>query len=64
VVGPQNRKLRVGAQLSEAEKKESVEFLRSHIDVFAWEHSEMLGIDPSIIEHQLNVDQNCRPVKQ
>jgi len=41
-----------------------VEFLHIHVDVFAWEHSEMPGIDPSVIEHQLNVDRNCRPVKQ
>jgi hypothetical protein len=41
-----------------------VEFLCDHIDVFAWEHNEMPGIDPSVIEHQLNVDRSCRPVKQ
>jgi hypothetical protein len=41
-----------------------VRFLRDHLDVFAWEHDEMPGIDPSVIEHRLNVDQNCRPVKQ
>jgi hypothetical protein len=64
VVGPKDRNLRIGAQLPEAEKKKLVEFLRDHVDVFAWEHSEMPGIDPSVIEHQLNVDRNCRPVKQ
>ncbi|XP_062167045.1 uncharacterized protein LOC133873343 [Alnus glutinosa] len=64
VVGPQGRKLRVGAQLPEAEKKKLVEFLRGHVDVFAWEHNEMPGIDSSVIEHQLNVYRNCRPVKQ
>jgi len=41
-----------------------VEFLQDHIDVFAWEHDEMPGIDLSIIEHRLNVDLSCRPVKQ
>jgi len=46
------------------EKENLVKFLRGHIDVFAWEHDEMPGIDPSIIEHRLNVDPNCKPVKQ
>ncbi|XP_062171169.1 uncharacterized protein LOC133876964 [Alnus glutinosa] len=64
VIGPQNRKLRVSAQLPTTEKKKLVEYLWDHIDVFAWEHNEMPGIDPSVIEHQLNVDRNCRPVKQ
>jgi hypothetical protein len=63
-VGPQGRKLRVGAQLPTDEKGKLVKFLRDHLDVFAWEHDEMPGIDHSIIEHRLNVDRNCRPVKQ
>jgi len=63
-VGPQGRKLRVGAQLSADEKGRLVKFLRDHLDVFAWGHDEMPGVDPSIIEHRLNVDRNCRPVKQ
>lgn len=46
------------------EKESLVKFLRSHVDVFAWEHDEMPGIDPSIIEHRLNVDLNSMPVKQ
>lgn len=62
--GPHGRKLRIGAQLPAGEKGKLVEFLRDHLDVFAWEHDEMPGIDPSIIEHRLNVDRNCRPVKQ
>lgn len=41
-----------------------MKFLPDRIDVFAWEHNEMPGIDPSIIEHRLNVDRNYRPVKQ
>lgn len=64
MVGPESPKLRIGEQLPEAKKKKLVEFLCDHIDVFAWEHNEMLGIDPSVIEHQLNVDRNYRPVKQ
>jgi len=63
-VGPQGRKLRVGAQLPADEKGRLVKFLRDHLDVFAWGHDEMPGVDPSIIEHRLNVDRNCRPVKQ
>jgi hypothetical protein len=39
-------------------------FLKSNSDVFAWNHEDMPGIDPSIIVHRLNIDPGSRPVKQ
>ena len=33
-----------------------MEFLRENVDVFAWSPYEALGIDPSFICHQLNVN--------
>jgi hypothetical protein len=45
-------------------RKAFVEFLKSNIDVFAWTHEDMLGIDPSVICHKLNVDTSMRPIKQ
>ena len=31
-------------------------------DVFAWDYSEMLGLDPGLIAHTLNVDLQAKPV--
>ncbi|KAJ9566630.1 hypothetical protein OSB04_002596, partial [Centaurea solstitialis] len=31
---------------------------------FAWSHEDMVGIDPSIISHKLNVDPTFKPIKQ
>ena len=45
-------------------RKAFVEFLKSNTDVFAWTHEDMLGIDPSVICHKLNVDTSMRPIKQ
>ena len=39
------------------------EFLRQNWDVFAWAHSDMEGIDPSIMSHHLNVDPNRKLVR-
>ncbi|XP_074313636.1 uncharacterized protein LOC141648823 [Silene latifolia] len=39
-------------------------FLRTNMDCFAWSHSDMLGIDPSLITHRLNVDPIFPPVQQ
>ena len=35
-----------------------------NLDVFAWSHEDMLGIDRRVIEHCLNVDLTKKPVQQ
>ena len=58
------RSTRVGADLEEKIKKDLVQFLKKNIDVFAWSHEDMLGIDPSVITHRLNVYPSSKPVWQ
>uniref|UniRef100_A0A2N9I0U3 Uncharacterized protein n=1 Tax=Fagus sylvatica TaxID=28930 RepID=A0A2N9I0U3_FAGSY len=43
---------------------EPTEELESNLDVFAWTHDDMPGIDPATICHKLNVDPSIRPIKQ
>ena len=38
--------------------------LRQSHDIFAWAHSDMKGIHPSIATHRLNVLPTARPVRQ
>ncbi|RVW17419.1 hypothetical protein CK203_094149 [Vitis vinifera] len=38
--------------------------LRQNHDIFAWAHSDMKGIHPSIASHRLNVFSTARPVRQ
>jgi hypothetical protein len=58
------KKIRVGLQLPQQMKEELVVFLRHNSDVFAWSHKYMLGIDPLVIVHKMNVDPNYRPMRQ
>ena len=53
---------RIGADLEEKIKKGLICFLRKNIDVFAWSHEDMPGIDPSVITHRLNVHPFSKPV--
>ena len=46
---------KVGADLKEKTKQDLVRSLKKSTDVFAWSHEDMLGIDPSVITHRLNV---------
>ena len=33
-------------------------------DYFTWSHTDMLGIDPEVISHKLNVNLNHKPIHQ
>ena len=50
--------------MKEKMRKDFVQFLIKSIDVFAWSHDDMLGIDPSVITHWLNVYPSSKPVHQ
>ena len=50
--------------MKEKMKQNLVQFLKKSIDVFAWSHEDMLGIDPNIITHRLNVYPSSKPVRQ
>ena len=55
---------KIGADLEEKIKKDLIHFLRENIDVFAWSHEDMPGIDPSVITHRLNIYPSSKPVRQ
>jgi len=63
-IGDPGKKVRIGSQLLQLVKEDLVTFLKHNSDVFSWSHEDMLGIDPSVIVHKLNVELNRRPVKQ
>ena len=56
--------MKVGSNLSEEQREKLITFLREHHDVFAWSHSDMPGIPPSLSCHKLNVSPHNKPVKQ
>ena len=53
---------RVRADMKKKTKQNLVQFLKKGIDVFAWSHEDMLGIDPSVITHRLSVYPSSKPV--
>ena len=55
---------KIGVDLEGKIKKGLIRFLRENIDVFAWSHEDMLGIDPSVITHRLNVYPSSKPMRQ
>ncbi|XP_074322718.1 uncharacterized protein LOC141659690 [Apium graveolens] len=56
--------LRIGSQLTPRLKEGLSKFLLENLDVFAWSHSDMVGIDPEIMCHRLNIDPKHKGVRQ
>ena len=50
--------------MTEREKSELILLLKEFKDVFAWDYSEMLGLDPGLVIHTLNVDPEAKLVAQ
>ena len=58
------RTTRMGTLVSQPIRQALIAFLKMNQDVFAWSHENMLGIDPSIIVHRLNVNPASSPIRQ
>ena len=56
------RYTRFGADMEKKTKQDLIQFLKKNIDVFAWSHKDMPGIDPSIISYRLNVCSSTKPI--
>ena len=56
VEGYPSKTTKVGKELQQTLKDELVKFLKKNLDVFAWIHEDMPGIDRWVIEYSLNVD--------
>lgn len=41
-----------------------IQLIREYIDVFAWSYEDMLGLNPQMAMHRLNIDLTTKPVKQ
>ena len=62
VEGDITKVTKVGTRLDHILKGKIMEFLKQNLEVFAWTHEDMPGIDNKVIEHKLNVDPTKKPV--
>jgi hypothetical protein len=52
------------ANLDSSFRKELIKLLKEYKDCFAWDYSEMPGLDRSIVEHRLPIKPGFRPYMQ
>ncbi|XP_065626753.1 uncharacterized protein LOC136066400 [Quercus suber] len=58
------RTTRIGTLACQTVRQALITFLRRNQDIFAWNHEDMPGIDPSVIVHKLKVNPSTPPVRQ
>ena len=56
------RPISISASLTKKEKLELTLLLKEFKDIFAWDYSKMLGLNPRLVAHILNVDPEAKPV--
>jgi hypothetical protein len=59
-----DRKVIIGANLSNEEEGELIEILAKNKDIFAWSAFDLQGVSRDIIQHALDINQNMKPKKR
>jgi hypothetical protein len=54
----------ISASLESGFREELIKLLMEYKDCFAWDYSEMPGLDRSIVEHRLPIKSGFKPYKQ
>ena len=58
------RCLKLAKGISLEVKSQVIGFLKANLDVFSWNHEDMVGIDLNKMLHRLNIDSNHKLVHQ
>ena len=61
--GNKERTLRVNRQLPENFKRKLSELFQQYEDVFAWDHTELKGVDPKVCHHRIALKPDARPIR-
>ena len=55
--------MHIGANCSPEETAIYTTLFKEFCDVFSWTYEEILGIDPSIVKHEIQTYPNSRPIR-
>jgi hypothetical protein len=56
------RPLNISANLDEQQQQNLIQALSKYQQDFAWEYSDMKGIDPQLCTHHIYVEKDARPI--
>jgi hypothetical protein len=58
------RSLNINANLDEKQQQKIIQFLSKYQQAFAWDYSDMKGIDLQLYTHHIYIDKYARPIRQ
>eukprot|EP00253_Pinus_taeda_P013839 PITA_13839 len=56
--------LNINKNLEKSQHEELTKILQKHSTAFAWEYTDMKGIDPNTCIHHIYIEENSRPIRQ
>ena len=62
--GSDDKVLKIGSRLSPEVRSKLLKFLKANLDVFSRSHEDMIGIDPAVMCHHLNIDPTKKGARQ
>lgn len=60
-IGPQ-KDLNINKNLTGDQEQRLVQLLRKYKEAFAWDYSDMKGIDPQLCVHHIYIEKDARPI--
>lgn len=64
VPGRSDKVTKIARDLDAPTRSHLLACLESNADIFAWSSSKLVGINPKVAEHKLNITPGSRPIKQ
>jgi hypothetical protein len=58
------RSLNINANLDEQQQQKIIQVLSKYQQDFAWEYSDMKGIDPQLFTHHIYIEKYTRPIRK
>ena len=59
----EKKEVKIDSSLDSSTMKEIMDLLREYVDIFAWSYQDMPGLSIEIVEHQLPMRPECKPVQ-
>ena len=60
----EKKEVKIDSSLHPSAKKEIMDLFREYVDIFTWSYEDMPSLSIEIVEHQLPVRLECKPVQQ
>ena len=58
------KNLNINKNLEKSQQEKLVKILQRHSSAYAWEYTDMKGINPKNFTHHIYIEKNCKPIRQ